>query len=207
MKRLIPCVVTAGAALVLAAAPATAAPDCAAMAKLALKDTAISEVHVNATGSFTPPGARARALDKLPAFCSVKGVIKPTPKSSIQFELWLPEQNWNGKLQVVGNGGLAGTISYPAMATALRDGFATASTDTGHTADESPTWLQAAIAVVDQAFAILQPRGRLFRCVAGVGAGRRKSLAKCRCHGRVADGSREAAVTHNLQLPVPVIFW
>lgn len=148
MKRLIPCIVTAGATLALAA-PAIAAPDCGAMAKLALKDTTISEVHVNAGGSFTPPGERARPLDKLPAFCSVKGVIKPTAKSAIQFEMWLPEQNWNGKLQVVGNGGLAGTISYPAMASALREGFATASTDTGHTADESPTWLQDRERLID----------------------------------------------------------
>src|SRR5689334_2633659 len=40
--------------------------------------------------------------------------------------------NWNGKLQSVGNGAWAGSISYPAMATALADGYATASTDTGH---------------------------------------------------------------------------
>ena len=32
----------------------------------------------------------------------------------------------------MGNGGWAGVISYPAMAAALRDGYATASTDTGH---------------------------------------------------------------------------
>jgi feruloyl esterase len=32
----------------------------------------------------------------------------------------------------VGNGAWAGSISYPAMATALAAGYATASTDTGH---------------------------------------------------------------------------
>ena len=69
--------------------------------------------------------------------CQVHGVLKPTPTSNIQFEVWLPAAGWNGKLQVVGNGGLAGTISYPAMAAAVRDGFATASTDTGHTSAES----------------------------------------------------------------------
>ena len=79
---------------------------------------------MNSTGAFTPPGARSRPLEKLPSFCAVKGVLKPTPTSAIQFEVWLPESGWNGKLQVVGNGGLAGTISYPAMADALRDGFA-----------------------------------------------------------------------------------
>jgi Tannase and feruloyl esterase len=58
----------------------------------------------------------------VPAFCQVHGALAPTPHSNIQFEVWLPAASWNGKLQVVGNGGLAGTISYPALATAVRDG-------------------------------------------------------------------------------------
>jgi len=37
-----------------------------------------------------------------------------------------------GKLQAVGNGGWAGALSYAAMADALRAGYASASTDTGH---------------------------------------------------------------------------
>ena len=41
-------------------------------------------------------------------------------------------EGWNGKYQAVGNGGWAGIISYPAMASALREGYATSSTDTGH---------------------------------------------------------------------------
>jgi feruloyl esterase len=47
-------------------------------------------------------------------------------------ELWMPADNWNGKFQMVGNGGWAGIISFPQMGAALRDGYATASTDTGH---------------------------------------------------------------------------
>src|SRR5207249_9052114 len=47
--------------------------------------------------------------------------------------VWLPANGWNGKFQAVGNGGWAGTISYPALAQALRRGYATTSTDTGHT--------------------------------------------------------------------------
>jgi feruloyl esterase len=46
-------------------------------------------------------------------------------------EAWLPE-NWNGKFQFVGGGGWAGNISFPAMVTAVQEGYATASTDTGH---------------------------------------------------------------------------
>src|SRR5262245_61051707 len=142
MMRLLPVTVAVGVATLILSTPAIAAPNCEALTGLKLTDTAITEARPNTTGAFTPPGARSRPLDKLPAFCAVKGVLKPTPTSAIQFEVWLPESGWNGKLHVVGNGGLAGTISYPAMAEALRDGFATASTDTGHTAAEPPAWLE-----------------------------------------------------------------
>ena len=52
---------------------------------------------------------------------------------AIRFEVWLPDPSvWNSKFQGEGNGGLAGTISYSAMAPALVRNYATASTDTGH---------------------------------------------------------------------------
>jgi tannase/feruloyl esterase len=68
----------------------------------------------------------------LPAHCRVAAVLNPSPDSQIEMEVWLPSESWNGKFQAVGNGGWAGTISFPAMATALQEGYATASTDTGH---------------------------------------------------------------------------
>lgn len=46
----------------------------------------------------------------------------------------MPAVDWNGKFQAVGNGGWAGTISYGALASALQEGYATTSTDTGHAA-------------------------------------------------------------------------
>src|SRR5207253_2193587 len=67
----------------------------------------------------------------VPAFCRVAATLKPTSDSSIDMEVWLPE-TWNGKFEFVGGGGWAGVISYPALATALQEGYATASTDTGH---------------------------------------------------------------------------
>ena len=63
--------------------------------------------------------------------------IRPTSDSEIKMEVWLPIQGWNGRLQVVGNGGWAGNISYPAMARALAGGYATASTNTGHDGDRA----------------------------------------------------------------------
>ena len=73
----------------------------------------------------------------LPAFCRVEATARPTSDSDIKFEVWIPPaEAWNGKFQGVGNGGYQGSIWYAAMATALRRGYATASTDTGHTGDD-----------------------------------------------------------------------
>jgi feruloyl esterase len=77
-------------------------------------------------------GAPAAQATPLPAHCRVAAVLKPSADSHIEMEVWMPAENWNGKFQAVGNGGWAGTISFPAMATALQEGYATASNDTGH---------------------------------------------------------------------------
>ena len=73
----------------------------------------------------------------MPAFCRVEATARPTSDSDIKFEVWIPPADaWNGKFQGVGDGGYMGSISYAAMATALRRGYATASTDTGHAGDD-----------------------------------------------------------------------
>jgi feruloyl esterase len=151
LAALVPTLVFAAASpLPVALEAAPAAAECASLAGLKLPDTTISSSKSVEAGPFTAPGGRAgRGGSDVPAFCQVHGVIAPTPHSKIQFEVWLPAAGWNGKLQVVGNGGLAGTISYPALATALRDGFAAASTDTGHTATEPASWLEDRERLID----------------------------------------------------------
>ncbi len=86
-----------------------------------------------------PPGA-ASPYAALPAFCRVALTLHPGPKSDIKAEVWMPAAGWNGKLQVVGNGGFAGTVGYRALATALAAGYAAASTDTGHTGPAANTF-------------------------------------------------------------------
>jgi feruloyl esterase len=83
------------------------------------------------SGAFAAPGSTA-AITNLPPFCRVAGVIKPTNESHIQFEVWLPLRNWNGRFAGVGNGGWAGNISFGALAQQIRRGYASASTNTGH---------------------------------------------------------------------------
>ena len=73
-----------------------------------------------------------RAYASLPAFCRVAATLTPSVDSDIKVEIWLPSSRWNGKFQAVGNGGWAGTIWYPALASAVAAGYATVSTNTGH---------------------------------------------------------------------------
>jgi feruloyl esterase len=107
------------------AAPRT----CESLAGLQLADTTITSA-TTVSGALTPPSGAA--LDNLPAFCRVVGVIRPSSDSHIEVEVWLPSTGWNGKLQGVGNGGFAGTIAYDMLANAVRRGYAAAATDTGH---------------------------------------------------------------------------
>jgi len=79
-----------------------------------------------------PNGAPGNAAPiQLPAHCRVNTILKPSADSNIEMEIWLPDE-WNNKYEAVGNGGWAGVISFPAMAAALKEGYATSSTDTGH---------------------------------------------------------------------------
>jgi feruloyl esterase len=104
------------------------------LAVLKLPNTTITSTQSVAAGRLTPTGADP--IQNLPAFCRVEGVAKPTKDSDIGFELWMPSSGWNGKFRAVGNGGFAGAINYDDMVPAIRAGYATASTDTGHRSDE-----------------------------------------------------------------------
>ena len=112
------------------------AATCDSLTSLSLPDTTISLVQRIPAGALDLPAGRgpnaAGAYKDLPAFCRVFATLKPTSDSDIKIEVWLPESGWNGKFQAVGNGGWAGVISFREMSEALKQGYATASTDTGH---------------------------------------------------------------------------
>ena len=65
--------------------------------------------------------------------CRVAATLRPTSDSEIKMEIWMPTSNWNGKYQAVGNGAFNGNIDIGPMTTALARGYATSSTDAGHT--------------------------------------------------------------------------
>ena len=69
-----------------------------------------------------------------PTYCRVSIRLRPAADSEITSEVWLPASTvWNGKLLMEGGGGLAGSINTAGMRNAIREGYASASTDTGHT--------------------------------------------------------------------------
>src|SRR5215475_12175899 len=151
-----------GIALVLLGAAAAAAPaPCENLATLRLDNATITSAEVvpegpppaRGAGGAGARGARGGAARggggargngapqtpppppaNIPAHCRVQLVLKPTADSLINMELWMPTENWNGKFMGVGNGGFAGSIQGRTneMPQALRLGYATAGTDTGH---------------------------------------------------------------------------
>ncbi len=141
------------ATLLLAASMPT---NCDAIKTMSTAHATVIAAEVVPAGVFTPPPPRAGvappaaaggapvAAEPIPQHCRVKLTLKPTPDSNIYSELWMPTDNWNGKLLVVGNGGFAGSIQgYGDMQIALRLGYATAATDTGHNADDGPNGMFA----------------------------------------------------------------
>ena len=133
-----------------AMSPSLFAANCEGLTSLTLTDSTITAAKSVSNGSYSPPSGQP--VNNLPAFCEVHGVIKPTASSAINFELWMPASNWNNELEGVGNGGLAGTIPYGPMSAALREGYATVSTDTGHDAKDPATWLEDRDRLIDYSY-------------------------------------------------------
>lgn len=107
-------------------APARPAMGCNAVAGLATMETTIISARV------------VPAAGGVPEHCRVTGLIQP----EIRFEVNLPA-NWNRRFYMHGNGGFAGETPEFAnrplyRANALKQGFATATTNTGHDAAAEP---------------------------------------------------------------------
>ncbi|MGC1619752.1 MAG: tannase/feruloyl esterase family alpha/beta hydrolase [Candidatus Acidiferrum sp.] len=121
-----------------------AGQSCEQLALLTLPNTKITSAESVAPGAFSPPSNLAAWLardpnlfKRLPAFCRVTAVARPSADSDIKIEVWMPTSGWNGKFRGQGNGGFAGEIEYAALAGAIGQGYAAASTDTGHEADDT----------------------------------------------------------------------
>jgi feruloyl esterase len=104
-------------------APGTTACSVEALQKQAPQDTTITSAKV------VEPSA------SLPRYCQVDGHVA-VPDNNVNFRLGLPV-TWNSKFYFQGIGGLGGTMG--SLNNGLSRGYASASTDTGHDAND-PNW-------------------------------------------------------------------
>ena len=117
--------------------------------------TIVATATVSAGSLVTPTD---QSLTDLPVFCRVVGVSRPTNDSTINFEVWLPADSWNGKFVSSGEGGFAGRLNYTRLGLDggldewLRRGYATASTDTGHLSTDDSWAVGHPERVIDYAF-------------------------------------------------------
>jgi len=107
---------------------------CAAISGLSLSQTRITRAEaIHATGAHAVAGTEnglglTAPVEIHRSFCRVAGVVEP----AINFEVWMPLENWNGRFRGVGLGAFYGKLPYAVMAQALDDGYAVGGTDTGH---------------------------------------------------------------------------
>ena len=85
--------------------------------------------------------------------CRVSLTLRPSADSEIKSEVWLPPAAaWNGKFLMEGGGGFVGSVNTGGMTNAVREGYASASTDTGHTGPSGSFALGHPEKVVDFAY-------------------------------------------------------
>jgi feruloyl esterase len=90
-----------------------------------------------AAGPGGPGGAQNAIYATLPAFCRVIATVRPVPDSAIRLEVWLPADNWTGRLEALGNGGFSSSIQYGGLAQAVAKGNAATGTNTGFDGNDS----------------------------------------------------------------------
>ncbi len=114
------------AALTLIPSSAIARSTCDELQSIALSNAIVLSSTDIPAGSLKDriPGESA----EVPAFCRIALRVEP----QIYLEVWLPHDSGNGRFQAEGNGAYAGSVNYFSLVEALRAGYATASTDTGH---------------------------------------------------------------------------
>jgi feruloyl esterase len=130
---------------------------CAELVNLKLSATKIESAVEMPAGPFPStftPSAPSCSSDttspQLPAFCRVIGATsEPNAAEPITFEVWLPLEGWNGKLEGIGNHGFAGEFEYGDMGPELVKGYAVTATDTGHAGSSATAWMQNRQQIVD----------------------------------------------------------
>ncbi|PSN69985.1 putative ferulic acid Esterase/Feruloyl esterase [Corynespora cassiicola Philippines] len=105
--------------------------------------------------TFSDPNDREYTANTtaLPSLCVLEVNGTSSETSHYRFGAFLPDE-WNGRFAVVGNGGQAGGVNWPAMGTMVKYGFAVISTNTGHeSASDDASWMtMGEEAIIDNAY-------------------------------------------------------
>jgi feruloyl esterase len=110
-------------------------------------ECSVASLQQKAPAGTTITAAEMVAADKTtPAYCRVDGNVA-TPGNTVNFRMGLPAA-WNGKFYFEGVGGFAG--SFATMKPGLDNGYASATTDTGHQGS-----------VIDASWALNNPAKRI----------------------------------------------
>ncbi|HTJ93829.1 MAG TPA: tannase/feruloyl esterase family alpha/beta hydrolase [Pararobbsia sp.] len=105
---------------------------CAALARTSIADTTIASADIlPANSTLKDPDGKPVATSV--AVCRVVATVSTKPDEKVGIEVWLPTDDWNGRLLGLGSGGFGGAILYSALAPATARGFVAVNTDTGHT--------------------------------------------------------------------------
>lgn len=101
-----------------------------------LVDTAANEVHNYSTGSILP-GTDVPVTSSI-NFCNVTVTYThPGWNDTIDVSLWVPLEDWNGRLLGVGGGGFAASFGHVYQTAAVAKGFVAIATDSGHASGQA----------------------------------------------------------------------
>jgi feruloyl esterase len=179
---------------------------CESLASLRVPGMTVTSARGVEAGQFDSPAG------KLPSFCRVAATLRPTADSEIKIEVWLPEARaWNGKYEAAGNGGWGGSLNYGDMASALLRGYASSSTDTGHTGGRATFAMGHPEKLIDfgyrsihqmtlaakQVIAAFYGNGPKLSYFAGCSSGGRQALMEAQRFPRDYDGIIAGAPTNN----------
>lgn len=114
---------------------------CADLKASQLSSAEMSAISLSKTQLVAAAGA-------MPEYCRVEGTVSGEPGSAIGFAANIPTTSWNGRFLMLGNGGYAGG-SLPAAGADVAAGYATAVTDTGHTATDASVFYNNRITEID----------------------------------------------------------
>ncbi|MEW2294371.1 DUF6351 family protein [Streptomyces sp. NPDC006743] len=114
--------------------PASTSPTCSTVSVKAPAGTKVEAATAVSRpgGTITGTGLLQGTVTDVPAFCEVTVTLThPGDDDHAKVQTWLPLKGWNGRLQAFGGSAYAAGDNGVGLATAVKSGYAAATTDAG----------------------------------------------------------------------------